>query len=326
MASVIDSIVEDESFLQRVAHKNPWFISDNVINSLQQIKNQFLAAEQLEKWIAHYNLPEDQINPKKIGLVMAGNLPLVGFHDWLCVFINGHIAKVKLSSKDDLLLPALIHHTNLRLGIAQEHTEFLERLSDMDAIIATGSNNSSRYFDYYFGKYPHIIRSNRTSIAVLDGQETNEDLKNLADDLFLYFGMGCRNVSKLLIPPSFNLHRIFENSEHYRFLADHNKYKNNVDYNLSLLLLNQSPHLANEFLILQEQDINGLFSPLSIITYSYYDKEEVVKEFIATHRNELQCIIGHQPFCTIGFGLGQSPALFDYADNVDTMVFLRDLQ
>jgi len=320
---IIAELIEDTELLMRAELKNPWFTVQNSQRALLEIHDRFLQPEALDSWINPYPIPKENI-PLSVGLVLAGNLPLVGFHDWLCVFICGHKPILKLSTKDDVLLPAILQRAVIRGGMMADYTEIVERLKDIDAVIATGSNNTSRYFDYYFGRYPHIIRRNRTSVAVLDGRETDQELAALADDVFFYFGMGCRNVSKIFLPIGYDVTLLFTAFERYSYLKEHNKYKNNLDYRVSILLLNQVSHLASEWMIMEENE--NLFSPLATLYYSFYKDEESLSPLLAAQRNNLQCIIGRSKFCDTEFGQGQCPTLLDYADNIDTMKFLLELK
>ena len=257
--------------------------------------------------------------PKKIGIVMAGNIPLVGFHDLLCVFISGHKALIKASAKDEVLIKHLVQKLNEWNSEINELVAFQEMLKNCDAYIATGSNNSARYFEYYFSKYAHIIRRNRTSVAVLDGNETGEDLERLADDVHLYFGMGCRNVTKIFVPNDYDFIPMLTAFKKYNYFKDHHKYKNNYDYHLALHILNGKFYMTNESIILVENP--SLFSPISQLNYEFYAHKNLVGEKIRS-LNDLQCAVGHD---YIPFGESQLPSLSDYADGIDTMKFLTEL-
>ena len=298
--------------------KNNWFTIENQKIMLSSIANNFLNEEKLFNWINNYNYSDTP--PKKIGLVMAGNIPLVGFHDLLCVWLSGNIGLVKLSSKDEVLLPFLVQQLERISPVFKERTIFAERLNDADAIIATGSNNSARYFEYYFKDKPHIIRSSRNSVAVLDGNETNEEILSLGKDIFRYFGLGCRNVSKLYLPEGYDPTAIYKTLSLYSDISYHNKYKNNFDYNCTILLMNKTPHFANEFLILQESE--AIASRIATVHYEFYKSESDLNEKLSARKNDIQCIIGKK---YIPFGQSQEPSLVDYADNIDTMKFLSEL-
>lgn len=304
--------------------RNPWFIAYFIIKAIDGIceiidNKNFSIVENKYKF-------SDKNTPKKIGVVLAGNIPLVGFHDFLCVLISGNIFVGKLSSKDDTLLKAL---TDILIIYEPEFKDYIyfeeQTFKYIDAVIATGSNNSSRYFEYYFSKYPHIIRKNRNSIAILTGNETPEQLLALSDDLFLYFGLGCRNVSKLYIPINYDIKNIFPYFEKYSFIKNHNKYINNHDYYKAIFLMNKINFLDNDFAILKQD--NSISSPISVIHYEYYiDIEQVINEtkIIA---NSLQCIVSNCELITNrkDFGKTQSPGLLDFADNVDTLQFLQSI-
>ncbi|MEO6037082.1 MAG: acyl-CoA reductase, partial [Saprospiraceae bacterium] len=234
--------------IQQSYLENKWFTPENTRLALQAISNAFLDRKKLADWAARYPIG-NQLHPTKtVGLIMAGNIPLVGFQDWLCVFVAGHRAKVKLSDKDKNLLPLLVKKMGNWAFESWEYTEFLledDRLKDFDAVIATGSNNSARYFEQYFSKYPHIIRRNRNGVAVLNGAESMADLYALGQDIFTYFGLGCRNVSKLYVPRGYNFEPLLEALHEYREIIHHDKYKNNFDYTLTLWVLNQIPYANN---------------------------------------------------------------------------------
>jgi hypothetical protein len=250
---------------------------------------------------------------------MAGNIPLVGFHDLLCVFIAGHKAIIKTSSKDDVLVKHLVEQLNTWNNESSQFIHFEEMLKGCDAYIATGSNNSARYFEYYFSKYPNIIRKNRTSVAVLDENESTEELERLADDVHLYFGMGCRNVTKIFVPEGYEFLPMLSAFNKYNYFKDHHKYKNNYDYNLAVHILNGKFYMSNESLILVEN--SSPFSPISQLHYEYYSQIESVSTAIKA-MEYLQCAVGHG---YIPFGQAQVPSLNDYADGVDTMKFLTEL-
>ncbi|MGB0838791.1 MAG: acyl-CoA reductase [Chitinophagales bacterium] len=301
--------------------ENQWFSTDTIKQSLDAICTHFLAKEKLETWMARYDFVEPAV-PKKVGLVMAGNIPLVGFHDFLCVFMSGHYAQIKLSNKDKRLFTAI---AGMLIDIAPEMAKYIEMvpiLKNFDAVIATGSNNTGRYFESYFGKYPNIIRKNRSSIAILNGKETAEDLIELGKDVFQYYGMGCRNVSKLMIPRDFDLVFLLDQWETYKELMHHNKYKNNYDYQRAILLINKVKHLASDHvMILEEQKIAA---PISIVYYEYYDDEDALNNLLVEKHKQIQCVVG-QGEDYIPFGKAQSPQLWDYADKMDTMQFLLSL-
>lgn len=302
------------------AHRqNPWFIPDFVETSTRAIAENFLQKDKLVQWTTAYALPEENTAPKNVGLVMAGNIPLVGFHDFLCVFITGHQVIIKTSSKDDVLIKHLVKKLYEWEITVQNLVSFADNLKGCDAYIATGSNNTGRYFDYYFGKYPHIIRRNRTSVAVLDGNETKEELQALANDIQLYFGLGCRNITKLYVPQRYDFMPLMEALKAYEYFFEFHKYKHNFDYQLALLIMGNKLYMNNGSVILTENA--ALFSPVSQINYEYYDELQTATSSLQNN-DDVQCIVGHG---YIPFGQAQQPSLTDYADGVDTIAFLKGL-
>jgi hypothetical protein len=309
---------EWQEIKQKAYHKNGWFTPDFIDAACNKIASCFLDEKLLQQWAAHYYI-DDNIEPKNVGIVMAGNIPLVGFHDFMATFIAGHRQTIKLSSKDDLLLKHLVGVLISFDSTIQNQITFAEMLKGCDAYIATGSNNSSRYFEQYFSKYPHIIRRNRTSVAILSGTETTTNLENLSDDIHLYFGLGCRNASKIYVPKEYDFIPLLKAFDKYLYFADHHKYKNNYDYQLSIILLNNIYYMTNGSTLLTQNE--ALFSPISHIFYEEYEDVNKVLQDLQQNDN-VQCIIaGGQ----IGFGEAQNPGLFSYADGVDTMQFLLSI-
>lgn len=314
---------ENKEFIQ-VMHKalqlNPWFTIEEQKRAMSAIV-QMLDEEKLTSWLEQY--PGKITKPKNIGVIMAGNIPLVGFHDLLCVLLSGNCVIAKCSADDNVLLPwfcKLLIQIDDRFD---ERIAFVERIVNPDAIIATGSNNSARYFEYYFGKYPHIIRKNRNGLAVLSGNESTEELQLLGTDIFSYFGMGCRNVSKLFVPEKYDFNNFFEAMEKFSGVLQHNKYMNNYDYHAALLLMNLEKFLTNNFMIIKEGRSNA--TAVSVINYEYYHDAEKLKQQLHKEEAEIQCIIGNSDPEWIPFGKSQQPGLTDYADGVDTMQFLTGL-
>ena len=296
---------------------NGWFSKENVRKSLLELGLRLNEIE-LNDWLNNYSYAS---SPKKVALIMAGNIPLVGFHDFLCVVLSGNIAVCKLSSDDKTLLPALGKHlVEFVPGLKERIVFTLGKIGDVDAVVATGSDNSTKYFEQYFGKYPHIFRKNRTSVAVFNGNETVEEIDALGNDIFSYFGLGCRNVSHVLLPEGFDLKRFFEGIFSHSDVINHNKYGNNYDYNKAVYLLNKHELLDNNFVLLRESD--ELFSPLSMIHYHYYSKQEEVNEYLELHKDQIQVVVGEN---YVPFGSAQCPMLDDYADGVDVMTFLEKL-
>ena len=305
---------------QKRAHAgNGWFTPEFIQLAVRQIAEQFLQKDQLTQWVRKYDLPRENPSPKTIGLTMAGNIPLVGFHDLLSIFITGHRQLIKPSSRDNVLIRHLVAQLETYDPEVSSLIGFAERLNGCYAYIATGSNNSARYFDYYFRKYPHIIRRNRTSVAVLTGQETWQDLDRLADDVYQYFGLGCRNVTKLYVPEKYDFLSLMEAFRRYNYLTDLSKYKNNYDYQLTLLILNKKYYMTNESILLVEAP--SPFSAISVLNYEYYRPGEDPVPALNGHP-DIQCIVGRDQ---TGFGMAQQPGLTDYADGVDTLQFLTSL-
>jgi hypothetical protein len=284
-----------------------------------------LNKDDLQTWLGRYLIKPGE--PKKIGLVLAGNIPLVGFHDVLCVLVSGNIAQIKASSQDARLITEVLKRLIAIEPAFAQQFGFTDRLKDFDAVIATGSNNTSRYFEYYFGKVPHIIRKNRNSVAVLTGNETTEQLHALGHDIFDYFGLGCRNVSKLFVPQGYNFVPFFEAIEPYKNIIHHHKYNNNYDYNKSIYLVNRDKHLDNGFLLVKEDQ--NMVSPLAVLFFEYYDTKAEVEELLRQKSESIQCIVSAEALNVnnqvVDFGKSQQPALWDYTDGADTMDFLTKL-
>jgi len=315
---ILENGTEWQALKQEASIENPWFIPEFVELATTSIAKEFLKREKLESWAQQYRIPSSQQKPKTVGIVMAGNIPLVGFHDFVSTFISGHKQMIKLSSKDQVL----IKHLSGKLGEwqpeAKEFVTFSELLKGCDAYVATGSNNSARYFDYYFGKYAHIIRRNRTSVAVLTGKETEQQLEKLADDIYQYFGLGCRNVTKIYVPRDYDFTGLLDVFNKYDYLINNNKYKNNYDYQLALLILNKKYYMTNGSILLAEN--KSLFSPISTLHYEFYDEQPDLS--IGEVKEQVQCVVGRNG---IEFGLAQQPGLCDYADSADTLKFLLSL-
>jgi len=327
LGNELKSLDENLNQLIETEHRyNPWFTPLNVKHAIKAI-GQSLNETDLTVWLNKYDLDKN-ISTKKVGLILAGNIPLVGFHDVLCVLTTGNEALIKASSQDARLIKAVLNKlTDIDNRFAGKFS-FVERLVDFDAVIATGSNNTSRYFDYYFGKVPNIIRKNRNSVAVLTGDETPQDLYQLGHDIFDYFGLGCRNVSKLLLPKEYNIATFFEAIEPFKDIVNHNKYNNNYGYNKSIYLVGREQHLDNGFLLLKEND--ALASPLAVVFYNYYDSLTDVEQLLNAENENIQCVVSkahlHIKNQVVAFGQSQQPKLWDYADGIDTMDFLSELK
>ncbi|WP_265427781.1 acyl-CoA reductase [Chryseobacterium sp. YIM B08800] len=310
--------VEFQQVLKKSEIENPWFTADNQKYALKQW-SELLTEENINEWLQHYSPSKTS---KKVGLILAGNIPLVGLHDVISVILSNHIPLIKLSSKDKTMLPFLLKKWK-EFSDGEINFEMVERLENFDAVIATGSNNTARYLEYYFKNHLSIIRKNRTSIAVLKGDETEEELKLLAHDIFQYFGLGCRNVTRIFIPQDLVIDRLFESFLDFKEIINHNKYANNYDYNRAVYLLNQDKFWDNNFVMLKEDA--QLFSPLSVINFSRYSSLDEVKDFIAENEENIQCVVAKNELGidSIQFGEAQNPGLNTYADNVDTMKFLE---
>lgn len=296
---------------------NPWFTPDNVRKSLRAIAEE-LTESILLKWTGAYPRLNEEGKPIRAGIIMAGNIPLVGFHDFLCVLISGNNLIAKTSSKDPgliMLLSEMLCTINPEFRKSIEFTQ--ETISDFDVVIATGSNNSSRYFEYYFGKYPHIIRKNRISIAILEGDETPEELSLLGDDVFSYFGLGCRNVSKIFVPAGYDLSKISHHWSTYSGIITNPKYANNYDFNKAVYIVNKEKFIDLGFLLLKED--KTLSSPVSVLYYQHYESHENIMDLIDNHKDSIQCIVSRRH---LPFGKAQAPNPWDYSDGIDTIDFL----
>ncbi|WP_296149978.1 acyl-CoA reductase [uncultured Flavobacterium sp.] len=301
---------------------NGWYTPEQVffaVNSWAET----LTKENLDQWLSEYNL--ENIEPKNLGLILAGNIPLVGFHDFLSVLISGHKVLVKTSSNDQHLLPFLAKYLISVEPKFSEYITFVEgKLENFDAVIATGSNNTARYFEYYFKDKPSIIRKNRNSVAVLNGKESKEDLIGLGEDIFRYFGLGCRNVSKMFVPKDYKFDTFFEGIFKFQDVIHYEKYANNYDYNKAVFLMSNFKLLDNGFLTIKED--SSYSSPISSVFYEFYDNLEDLKTRLEAENEQIQCIVSKGILeNSIPFGKTQKPELWDYADNVDTIKFLESI-
>ena len=303
---------------QKAYSVNKWFTPNFIDLAANNIADSLLNVQKLEIFAKKYNLGKTSNSHNIVGLVMAGNIPLVGFHDLLCIFLSGQKQTIKLSSKDNLLIPHLIQIAKEEFKEVGEYIQFSEMLKGCDAFIATGTNNSSRYFEYYFGKQPNIIRKNRTSIAILDGSETTEELEGLADDIQLYFGLGCRNITQVLVPENYDFLPLLNALRKYDYFKDHDKYKNNFDYYLTIAIMNNQFYMTNDSILLKENE--SPFSPIGQLNYRYYKNMESILKDI--NNSEIQTIVG-KGFQQ--FGTAQKPGLEDFADGINTMTFLQSL-
>ena len=326
LGNLLSDLEGDEKFVlfQQAQNQNAWFTPQSLDQALKGIQV-LLDAVALEKWVANYSFSETA-QPQQIGLMLAGNIPGVGFHDILAVLIAGHSACIKLSSQDTALPLWLLRQLKVIEPRFSERIFIEELLKNKQAYIATGSDNSARYFNYYFGKYPHLIRSNRTSVAILQGDESLADLQALGNDIFDYFGLGCRNVSKVFVKNQAQLTQLLDAIQPFDWVANHHKYFNNYEYNKSIYLVNGTPHLDNGFLLLKESA--DLVSPIGVLFYEVYEDEAALQSKLSSLASQIQCVVGQSSLGIpgiISFGQTQCPAPWDYADGVDTLQFLSGL-
>lgn len=323
-----EAILASQSELEEVYLKseqnNSWFIRPFLEASVDAILQQFIDPDKCRNWLQAY--PEKNSQSRRVGLIMAGNIPLVGFHDLFCVLAAGQKAVIKLSDKDPWLLPFITDLWKQVYPDLEDRIAYVERLDKIDTVIATGSNNSGRYFEYYFRQYPHVFRQNRNGVAFLTGKESMTEMTYLAKDIFMFFGLGCRNVSKIYVPAGYDFSQWQEVIAEWSFLGDHNKYRNNLDYNYAIYLINSVPHINLGHLIFKEDE--AIVSRIACLHYSYYDDPSKVETELDQRRNEIQCVVSAAPFSSwehIAFGETQNPQLDQYADGVDTMQFLTSL-
>jgi len=318
------SVLHNESFFAEMQHalqlaksRNTWFTEDNLRFTCKSW-GEALTVSNIAEWLSEYTISEKN-SEKRVAIVMAGNIPLVGFHDFMCVLLSGHKVLGKLSSNDTVLLPFIKKYV---LAVEPAFKGFIEltteKLENFDAVIATGSDNTALYFEHYFGKYPNIIRKNRNSVAILTGKETPQQMEALANDIFRYFGLGCRNVSKIYVPENYNWDHFFNGMFAWKDVINNHKYINNYDYNKAVYLMSLEKLLDNEFMILKED--TGFSSPISVVFYETYTSVEEISEQLSSESEKIQCIVSEKH---IPFGEAQTPKLSDYADGVDTMKFLN---
>lgn len=320
LGAYMESADEDWQRAQRKAYlDNNWFTAEFQALAIRNIVQQMLQPVALQQLAQQYQIPDQQPAVKKVGVIMAGNIPLVGFHDFLCVFLSGHVALLKPSSKDEALIKQLVTVLHQWEPATKQCVVLLPLLKGCEAYIATGSNNSGRYFEHYFSKFPHIIRKNRTSVAILNGGETREQLEALADDVHQFFGLGCRNVTKIYVPEGYDFVPLLGAFRKYSHLSEHNKYRNNYDYQLAARIINNEFYMTNETILLIEA--KSPFAPIGQLNYEFYsDAEQVLQQLSGDE--SIQCIAGtgHIPF-----GGAQTPGICDFADGVDTLRFLMEL-
>ncbi|RED26491.1 acyl-CoA reductase LuxC [Flavobacterium cutihirudinis] len=309
-----------ENLIHLSQSHNGWYTPEQVyfaINSWAEA----LTDENLDKWLSQYSFDTTE-NEKTVALILAGNIPLVGFHDFLSVLITGNKASIKTSSNDQHLLPFLAKYLIAADETLKDKITFVEgKLENFDAVIATGSNNTARYFEYYFKDKPSIIRKNRNSVAVLNGKESKEELEALGEDIFRYFGLGCRNVSKIFVPKDYSFDGFFEAMFKYQDVIHYEKYANNYDYNKAVFLMSNFKLLDNGFLTIKED--SSYASPISSVFYEFYENIEDLQSRLEADSEQIQCIVSNNLIKnSITFGQTQKPQLWDYADNVDTITFL----
>ncbi|MEQ5791665.1 acyl-CoA reductase [Muricauda sp. NFXS6] len=314
---------ELKKIVAQARHHNGWFTEDNILFALKQW-GYLLTEENLKAWLSNYTFKKYS-EPKTVGIVMAGNIPLVGFHDFLCVLLSGNKVLAKLSSNDKILLPYLSKYLIQQEASLADKIEFVDgKLENFDAVIATGSNNTGRYFEYYFGNKPNIIRKNRNSVAVLTGTETENELRALGEDIFRYYGLGCRNVSKVYVPKDYDFDTLFKALYDYKDIIHQHKYANNYDYNKAVYLMSQFKIMDNGFMVLKEDE--ALTSPISVLYYSHYDDESRLRKELEELGEHIQCVVSSESLANgVNFGDTQKPSLNDYADGIDTMEFLLQL-
>lgn len=320
-----DSPERERAIRQSYQH-NGWFTPANSLLALENIAQAFLQKEALENWVGHYPVLQEEKTGKTVGLVLAGNIPAVGFHDVLCCFVAGHKALIKYSDKDKFLIPYLLEGLKKQDERTAAYFEVVPVLKNFDGVIATGSNNSALYFKQYFEKYPHIIRQNRNAVAVLTGEEQEEDFLDLGKDIFTYFGLGCRSVSKLYVPQGYDFVPLLKALDQYKDIHQHNKYRNNYDYNRSIYYINNVPHLLNDCLMLLEDQ--SLLSRISSLHYEEYEDKDSLEQELKARAAEIQCVVSQEAvgeLAIVPLGESQLPRLNDYADGVDTMSFLTSL-
>ncbi len=309
---------ELKNVISLAERNNGWFTLDFIDLSLENICKAFLNPDALLTFSQKFE-SLDPADLKKVGIVMAGNIPLVGFHDLLCVYLSGHQALVKLSSKDDVLMKHIILKL-IEFSEDKNAIQILTMLKECDAYIATGSNHAAQVFKQYFGKYPHIIRKNKTSVAVLTGNETEKDLSLLADDVYSYFGLGCRNVTKIYVPEGYEFVPLLKAFRKYDELKDHNKYRNNLDYQLALFILNNQQYMCNDSIMMVEN--KSIFSPISILHYEFYSNLQATLQTLV-HNEDIQALVAPG---YLNFGSSQKPGIENFADDVDTVAFLNRLK
>lgn len=324
LGNQMEGWLADTALLARVEQENPWFKPAMARSAINAVRG-WLTEHSLREWLAHYPILPVAV-PLKVGVVMAGNVPLVGFHDWLSVWMSGHTLLAKYSSQDSVLIKTATSFLREIAPTIASSIQEVDLIKDADAFIATGSDNTSRYFEYYFASKPHIIRRNRVSVAVLTGNETSEELVNLGEDVFKYYGQGCRNIAYIWMPKGYNPGTLLKCWDSYASLTDFSKYFHNYEYQKALLLMHGTDHLDSGFVLFKASDIPA--SPLALLHYGYYSEREEVLNWLQKHKAKLQCVVSGAEFLpdALPFGSTQCPSLLDYADGIDVMAFLSTLR
>jgi len=318
-------LYNNTELINKAVADNPWFTKDSINQALQAISSHYLKAESLADWVSREQVSETSVQ-KTIGIVMAGNIPLVGFHDLLSVLVTGHKALIKASDRDRALLEAVIVRLSEMNEYWRSRIEFTERLSGFDAVIATGSDSTAGYFEKYFSNYPNIIRKNRHGIGVIFKDDTEDRIQGLADDVLSYFGLGCRNISKLYLEEGLSIDFLFEQFNEHEDIIHHNKYKNNYDYNYALFLLNKDEFYTNNFLLLKKH--SHISSRIASVHYEYFNNTDELKSTLIGQQDQIQCVMASRDIDGLNsfrFGYAQKPGLSDYADGVNTVKFLKSI-
>jgi hypothetical protein len=323
IASLEDS--QMDFIWQKTRNNNSWFSENSIKKTIWGILR-YLDPEKIDQWLEKYpTIYQNNITPRSVGVVMAGNIPAVGFHDFMSVLMAGHSIQAKLSSDDNILIPAFAGLLTEIEPRFKEKIDFVEMIKNADAYIATGSDSSAKYFEAYFSKKPNLIRRNRVSVAVLNGTETQEDFNGLGEDIFSYFGLGCRNVAKIYVPKNYDFAKFYEGIEHCQPVINHHKYANNYDYNKAIYLIKPVKFLDNGFLLIAENQ--EITSPPSVLYYEFYENGDDLAAKLHFHKSKIQCIVSKNAWYldSFTFGEAQKPQLWDYADGIDTMKFLINI-
>jgi hypothetical protein len=314
---------------QQAQRENPWFTPENMQAMLHAIANNYLQAAALQRFVGNYSALQQPLaasDVRTVGIVMAGNIPLVGFHDLLCVFLSGHRSQIKYSSKDKALMTFVVQSLYQLCDECKSSITSVEVLRQFDAVIATGSDNTNRYFEQYFQPYPHLLRGHRTSVAVLDGSESPAQLANLSNDMLSYFGLGCRNITQLFVPKGYDFAPLLQQIDEQKMVIQHHKYKNNYDHYRAIFLLDRTPHWESDCVLLTEAK-DRWAAPVAVVYYRYYDSITEIEQLLGEHHQQIQCVVGNLQGSSqyVEFGKSQQPQLHDYADGIDTMQWLLAL-